>query len=250
MLLSIGPRAASRRYSAGLSLREGSLGLGDGVLNRGEERLARDGGAGHAVDVGGVSLYDLAGAVKVRDGLAVDAEHPRASERRSKYPASRPKPALPTCTPSLAYITRTTYWITLTSELRGGELSQKELAPEKLWGRGTHWFLAVLRFNHHARTGHGVLGGPCVLDGPSRADFRARFGLLSTTVLRTCRTDHFEGPAWFWFALVALVSATNGRAASGPRPRSLRGAGDGGPGGPRGQRTSLPVTWRPSGIAG
>lgn len=88
MLFSIGPRAASRRYSAGLSLREGSLGLGDGVLNRGEERLARDGGAGHAVDVGGVSLHDLAGAVKVRDGLAVDAEHPRASERRSKYPAS------------------------------------------------------------------------------------------------------------------------------------------------------------------
>lgn len=66
---------------------------------------------------------------------------------------------LPTCTPSSAYITRTTCWITLTSELRRGRLSQKRPASEKLRGRGTHWFLALLRLNHHARTGHGVLDG-------------------------------------------------------------------------------------------
>ena len=136
MLLSIGPRAALRRYSAGLSLREGSLGFGDGVLNRGEERLARNGGAGHAVDVGGVSLHDLAGAVKVRDGLTVDAEHSRASERRSMSLTARPKLTLPTCTPSSAYITRTTCWITLTSELRRGRLSQKRAGFGKAPGPG------------------------------------------------------------------------------------------------------------------
>ena len=51
--------------------------------------------------------------------------------------------------------------------------------------------------NHHAYAGHGVPDGPCVLDGPFLADFRACFGPLSTTVWRTCRTDHFEGSAWF-----------------------------------------------------
>ena len=49
--------------------------------------------------------------------------------------------------------------------------------------------------NHHAYAGHGVPDGPCVLDGPFRADFRACFGPLSTTVRGTCWMDHFEGPA-------------------------------------------------------
>ena len=191
MLLSIGPRAASRRYSAGLSLREGSLGLGDGVLNRGEERLARDGGAGHAVDVGGVSLYDLAGAVKVRDGLAVAAEHPRASERRSKYPASRPKPALPTCTPSSAYITRTTYWITLTSELRGGRLSQKGHSS-KAPGPASFWHALVF--------GGTTPQAPCP-HGPWRSWRAMRagwtilgFSSMFWSVEHDCLTNVLDGP--------------------------------------------------------
>ena len=40
--------------------------------------------------------------------------------------------------------------------------------------------------------------GQCVLNGPFRVDFRACFGPLSTKFGRTCKTDHFEWPAWFW----------------------------------------------------
>lgn len=97
----------------------------------------------------------------------------------------------------------------------------------------------------------GIDGGPCVSNGPFLADYRAYFGLLSTTVRGTCWMDHFEGGRLgSGLPLLALAPATNGRPVSGSRSRLLHGVGEGGLDGPRGQRASPSVIWRRAGTAG
>ena len=86
--------------------------------------------------------------------------------------------------------------------------------------------LAPWRVRHRLLSGpFSTMAGPCVLNGPFLVAFRARFGLASTKVGRTCKTDHFEWPTWRWRALVCIGTAADGRPASGPRPRLLHGAG-------------------------
>ena len=64
------------------------------------------------------SVREPAPAVCGREVMSMLATRALISEGRSTSPTARPKPTSPMCTSSLAYITRMTCWIILTSELR------------------------------------------------------------------------------------------------------------------------------------
>ena len=73
----------------------------------------------------------------------------------------------------------------------------KGAGPGKAPGPAPWWCTSVLMalcFNHHACAGHGVLGEPCVLNGPFRADFRACFGPFSTHGLTNVQNGPFHMP--------------------------------------------------------